>query len=139
MPSSHSLRALLTRPVLASVANYASLALLDIAAGALMSLVWSTLIMLSGLGLTPTPIGLWLSAYGCASALFQFAFFPRLVARFGPECGGVCRDLRPLRTCWLAGGGTTAVMWPLIALQLLSRSVSDMGRGFHVHLFHGAE
>ncbi|KAH9010556.1 hypothetical protein EDB84DRAFT_1583664 [Lactarius hengduanensis] len=34
-----------------------------------MSLVWSTPIVLSGLGLTPASIGLWLSAYGCASAL----------------------------------------------------------------------
>ncbi|KAH8986569.1 major facilitator superfamily domain-containing protein [Lactarius hatsudake] len=79
------LRALLTRPVLTSVANYASLALLDIAAGALMALVWSTPIALGGLGLTPASIGLWLSAYGCASALFQLAFFPRLVARFWPR------------------------------------------------------
>ncbi|KAH9046405.1 hypothetical protein EDB83DRAFT_1541740 [Lactarius deliciosus] len=56
-------QSLLTRPVLTSgsVANYASLALLNTAAGALMSLLWSTPIVLSGLSLT--------SAYGCASAL----------------------------------------------------------------------
>ncbi|KAH8986567.1 hypothetical protein EDB86DRAFT_2832672 [Lactarius hatsudake] len=34
-----------------------------------MSLLWSTPIVLSGLSLTLTPIGLWLSAYGYASVL----------------------------------------------------------------------
>ncbi|KAH9046406.1 hypothetical protein EDB83DRAFT_1541714 [Lactarius deliciosus] len=123
-----------------------------------MSLVWSTPIVLSGLGLTPATIGMWLSAYGCASAL-PVPFFPHLVTRFGPGRAGVLlrSTVRPLRMCWLA----TAVVWPLIALQLLLRSVSDMGfgmslrifltatffnlvvdiviRGFHVHLVHGAE
>ncbi|KAH8986565.1 hypothetical protein EDB86DRAFT_2779774, partial [Lactarius hatsudake] len=72
------LRAPLTRPVLTSIANYASLALLDIAAVALMPLVWSTPIALGGLSFTPASVDLSLSAYGCASALFQLAFFPRL-------------------------------------------------------------
>ncbi|KAH9167299.1 MFS general substrate transporter [Lactarius sanguifluus] len=132
------LRALLTRPVLTSVANYASLALLDIAALALMPLVWSTPIALGGLGLTPASIGLWLSVYGCASALFQLAFFPRLVARFVPGRVVVASTatfaafyiLFPFENALARRGAeVTAVVWPLIALQLLSRSITDMGFG----------
>ncbi|KAH9166541.1 major facilitator superfamily domain-containing protein [Lactarius sanguifluus] len=132
------LRALLTRPVLTSVANYASLALLDIAAVALMPLVWSTPIALGGLGLTPASIGLSLSAYGCASALFQLAFFPRLVAHFGPgrvvvtsiAAFAAFYILFPFENALARrGADVTAVVWPLIALQLLSRSVTDMGFG----------
>ncbi|KAH9164615.1 hypothetical protein EDB89DRAFT_2077867 [Lactarius sanguifluus] len=36
-------------------------------------------IELGGLGLTPVDIGLCMSAYGCVSAGFQLAFFPRVV------------------------------------------------------------
>ncbi|KAH9046408.1 MFS general substrate transporter [Lactarius deliciosus] len=132
------LRALLTRPVLTSVANYASLALLYIAAVALMPLVWSTPIALGGLGLTTASIGLSLSAYGCASALLQLAFFPRLVARFGPgrvvvtstAAFAVFYILFPFENALARrGADVAAVVWPLIALQLLSRSVTDMGFG----------
>ncbi|KAH8986511.1 hypothetical protein EDB86DRAFT_2241048 [Lactarius hatsudake] len=75
------LRSLLTRPVVISITNYWTLALLEIAASALIPLVWSTAIEL---GLTPADIGLWMSAYGCVSTVFQFAFFPCVIARFGP-------------------------------------------------------
>ncbi|KAH8981302.1 MFS general substrate transporter [Lactarius hatsudake] len=106
------LRALLTRPVLTSVANYASLALLDIAAGALMALVWSTPIALAS-------IGLWLSATAAFAATYILFPFENALARRGAE--------------------VTAVVWPLIALQLLSRSVTDTGfgaflRGVHISL-----
>lgn len=127
------LRALQMRPVLTSVANYTSLALLDIAAGALMPLVWSTPIALGGLGLAPASIDLWLSAYGCASALVQIAFFPRFVARFGPgrvvvtgaAAFAAIYVLFPFEDVL----ARAAVVWPLIALQLMSHSVSDMWFG----------
>ncbi|KAH9166545.1 hypothetical protein EDB89DRAFT_210264 [Lactarius sanguifluus] len=77
---------LLTRPALISVANYASLA--------------HPPITLGGLGLTPTFIGLWLSAYGCASALFQFAFFPASSSPARPHSPRSTSCSR-LRTCWL--------------------------------------
>ncbi|KAH9013716.1 MFS general substrate transporter [Lactarius hengduanensis] len=129
------LRSLLTRPVVISIANYGTLALLEIAALALMPLVWSTAIELGGLGLTPADIGLWMSASGCVSAMFQFAFFPRIVARFGPGrivvatvvAFGLLYALFPFENMLARGTGTVGVVWPLIMLQLVAISVSDMG------------
>ncbi|KAI9453846.1 MFS general substrate transporter [Lactarius psammicola] len=131
------LRSLLTRPVVISIANYGTLALLEIAASALIPLVWSTAIEFGGLGLTPASIGLWMSAYGCVSAVFQFAFFPRIVARFGPGrvvvatavSFGLLYALFPFENLLARGGSETAtvVVWPLIVLQLVLMSITDMG------------
>ncbi|KAH9164613.1 MFS general substrate transporter [Lactarius sanguifluus] len=129
------LRSLLTKPVVISIANYGTLALLDIAALALIPLVWSTAIELGGLGLTPADIGLWMSASGGVSAMFQFAFFPRVAARFGPGrvvvasavAFGLLYALFPFENMLARGTGTVSVVWPLIVLQLVARSVSDMG------------
>ena len=128
------LRSLLTRPVVISITNYGTLALLEVAASVLLPLVWSTAIDLGGLGLSPASIGLWMSAYGCVSAMSQFAFFPSVVARFGPgrvvfaSAGafGLIYVLFPFENM-LACGTEMAVVWPLIVLQLISMSVSDMG------------
>lgn len=79
------LRALLTRPVVVSVANYCVIALLDITAGTLIPLVWSTSIELGGLNMSPRSIGLWISGYGFMNGIFQFVALPRLVGRFGPR------------------------------------------------------
>jgi len=126
------LRSLLTRPVVVSIANYGTLALLEIAGSALIPLIWSTAIELGGLGFTPASIGLWMSAYGCVSAVFQFAFFPRTIARFGPGrivvattiAFGFLYTLFPFEN--LLARATVGV-WPLIVLQLVSLSVSVMG------------
>ncbi|KAH9046513.1 MFS general substrate transporter [Lactarius hengduanensis] len=129
------LRSLLTKPVVISIANYGTLALLEIAASALIPLIWSTAIELGGLGLTPADIGLWMSAYGCVSAVFQFAFFPRVVAHFGPGrvvvatvvAFGLLYALFPFENMLARGTGTASVVWPLIVLQLVAISVADMG------------
>lgn len=129
------LRSLLTRPVVVSIANYGTLALLEVAASALLPLVWSTSIELGGLGLNPASIGLCMSAYGCVSALFQFAFFPRVVACFGPgrvifasaAVFGLLYALFPLENMLARGTASMTAVWPLIVLQLVSMSISDMG------------
>jgi hypothetical protein len=51
------LRALLTRPVVVSVANCCVMGLLDIAAKTLMPLVWSTSVEFGGLNMSPASIG----------------------------------------------------------------------------------
>ncbi|KAH8989285.1 hypothetical protein EDB92DRAFT_2115372 [Lactarius akahatsu] len=76
-----------------------------------------------------------MSAYGCVSALFQLAFFPRLVARFGPGrvvvatavAFGVLYALFPFENMLARDSGTASAVWPLIVLQLVTISVSDMG------------
>ena len=128
---------LLTRPVLTSVANYAMLALLDMAALALIPLVWSTPIELGGLGMSPASIGLWISVYGSTSAVFQYALFPRVVARFGPRriittgfaSFSMTYVLFPLENICMrhtTNGDTRWTVWLLIVLQLLSISICDM-------------
>jgi MFS family permease len=132
------LLSVLTRPVLTSIANYATLALLDMAAVVLLPLVWSTPIELGGLGMGPASIGLWTSMYGIMSAVFQYALFPRVVARFGPRrviitgvsSFAITFILFPLENVVARRAtdkGTEVVaVWLLIMLQLLSIAISDM-------------
>ncbi|KAH8986558.1 hypothetical protein EDB86DRAFT_2246026 [Lactarius hatsudake] len=128
MPSSYRLQP--TRPVLA---NYASLALLDIATGALMSLPWSTPIVAqrtrpdSGAGVRLRERHLIVRVF----SMPRHTFLARGEATF-------CHGLRPLRMSWLAAARATAVVWPLIALQLLLHSVSDMGFGIFSPYFLAA-
>ncbi|KAH9081447.1 hypothetical protein EDB83DRAFT_545646 [Lactarius deliciosus] len=132
------LRSLWAKPVVISIVNYGTLALLDTAASALIPLTWSTAIELGGLGLTPASIGLWISVYGCVSAVFQFAFFPRVVAHFG--AGAVAFGMSyalfkfPSENMLARGSGMASVVWPLIVLQLVAISVTDMGLGVQIHV-----
>jgi hypothetical protein len=127
------LRYVLTRPVLISVANYASLALLGMVAFTLMPLIWSTPVEYGGLDMSPAPIGVWLSVFGCMNGIFQFAVFPRAVARFGPRwvfitCIGifvVIYAMFPFENLLRRTAGSP--VWLLILLQLTAFSISDMG------------
>jgi len=108
------LRYLLTRPVLVSVANYATLALLGMVSAALMPLIWSTSVEFGGLNLSPASIGLWLSVFGCINGLFQLTVFPRAVARFGP------------RSVFVAGIGVFALVYTMFPLEnLVLRRAAD--------------
>ena len=127
------LRALLTRPVLLSVSNYAMIALLDMAAIALIPLVWSTPVELGGLALSPASIGLWLSGYGCLNGVIQFTMFPRVVGRLGPgrviltsvAAYVIIYTMFPFQN--LAARARSATVWLLIVLQLASICITDMG------------
>ncbi|KAH9052774.1 MFS general substrate transporter [Lactarius vividus] len=79
------LRALLTRPVVVSVANYGMVGMLDITAGTLIPLVWSTSVEFGGLNMSPASIGSLIAGYGLMYGVFQFVAFPRIVRRFGPR------------------------------------------------------
>jgi MFS family permease len=78
-----ALRDLLTRPVVISVANYGLIGLLEMTAGILIPLVWSTPVEFGGLSMTPASIGLWMARYGFLNGVFQFVTFPHIVERFG--------------------------------------------------------
>ncbi|KAH8984553.1 MFS general substrate transporter [Lactarius hatsudake] len=79
------LRALLTRPVVVSVANYGMTGMLDMTAGTLIPLVWSTSVEFGGLSMNPASIGSWMAGYGLMNGVFQFIAFPRIVRHFGPR------------------------------------------------------
>ncbi|KAH9005454.1 MFS general substrate transporter [Lactarius hatsudake] len=132
------LRAVLTKPVIITIANYAMLALIDAMASAYIPLVWSTPVEYGGLNFSPASIGLWLSLYGVMDGIFQFIFFSHFVSRFGlrrvfvfslVSCA-VVYVLFPLENlAVVVGGGPNPVVWLLIFLQLLSFCIFDMGFG----------
>jgi hypothetical protein len=132
------LRAVLTKAVMISVLNYATLALLDIVALSLIPLIWSTSVEFGGLNFSPASIGLCISVYGFMSGVFQFIFFPRLVGRFGPRwvlfasiaAYAVVYTMFPLENLasrYAVGDGSSTTLWLLIFLQLWSLAVSEMG------------
>jgi hypothetical protein len=135
------LRALLTRPVMVSVANYCVIALLDITAGTLIPLVWSTSVEFGGLNMSPASIGLWISGYGFMNGIFQFTALPLLVGRFGPRrvfitsvlCHFPFYMMFPLANLALrhssSSHGPNLAVTLLIMLQLTASSISTMGLG----------
>lgn len=76
-------RRLLTFRVVISIANYMTLAFLDISVNALLPLFFHMPIAMGGLGLNPVRIGYIMAFYGAGTGTFQVLFFSRLVRRFG--------------------------------------------------------
>jgi len=131
------LRAVLTGPVLISIANYAMLILLATASVALFPLIWSTPIEFGGLNFSPASIGLLLSLYGCMDGIFQFAVSPHIFDRFGARYAfmasiAVCAVIYimfPLENLMLrhSVGGPNVVLWLLVLLQLSSCCMNKIG------------
>jgi MFS family permease len=131
-----SLRDLLTRPVVISIANYGLIGLLEMIAGVLIPLVWSTPVEFGGLSMSPASIGLWMAGYGLLNGIFQFVAFPHIVERFGPRCVFIVSisSFAPmylmlffenLTMRHIYGGASLTVL--LIILQLSSIAIADMG------------
>ncbi|KIM39372.1 hypothetical protein M413DRAFT_198239 [Hebeloma cylindrosporum] len=76
-------RALLTFPVVISIANYMALAFLNISVTALLPLFFHMPIPMGGLDLDPVIIGYIMGLYGAGTGAFQVLFFAKLVRRFG--------------------------------------------------------
>ncbi|KAG1860697.1 MFS general substrate transporter [Suillus subalutaceus] len=83
--SNMPVRSLLTPTIVIPIANYALLALLDIALMALLPLFFSTPTYLGGLGFTPSHIGLWMAMFAMADGIFQALFFAKIVNWIGPK------------------------------------------------------
>ena len=133
------LSALLTRPVVISVMNYCVIGLLDIIAGTLIPLVWSTSLELGGLSMTPASIGLWMGGYGFMNGIYQFVALPRFVRRFGPRRVFITSILCHIPFYMMfpfenlasrhSSGGLNLTAALLIMLQLSATSFSSMGLG----------
>ena len=142
------LRALLTRPVVISIANSAVISLLEIAARTLISLVWSTPVEFGGLSMSPAAIGLWIGAFGFMCGIFQFVAVPRLVRRFGPRHVSIICTTLFFPTYILfsfeilalrhSSHGQNLVLWLLISLQLSAISFAQMGFGMSPDTFYCA-
>ena len=130
-------RALLTGPVVWSVANYASLAFLEIAYRAVQPLFFSTPIELGGLGLPPSTIGLILGSFGIMDGIFQALFFAKFIDRWGPkrvfQVGMsmfiVLYPLFPAMNILARAGGMSCYVWGLVILQLAVLVIVDMSYG----------
>ncbi|KAG6906440.1 hypothetical protein DXG01_013923, partial [Tephrocybe rancida] len=77
------LRKLLVYPVLLSIANYMTLAFLDVANIALLPLFLSMPLDIGGLGFTPATIGYIMGTYGCFTGLLHAFTFAKIVRYFG--------------------------------------------------------
>lgn len=91
-----SLSELLTARRVLRIANYAVLAIFEMALWSLQPLFYSTAIEHGGLGFTPMQIGLWMACFGIANGLFQALYFAPLVDRLGPK-----RLLRIGHSCFI--------------------------------------
>ena len=128
------LRAVLTGPVVLSIANYFWLAFIDIALCALHPLFFATPIHLGGLGMSPATIGVCLGIFGLLDGTVQGVLFPEIVRRVG---------LRKLYlTCLLffiplfasfpvinyfaRGWGLSPAVWALVVFQLMINCVTEM-------------
>jgi hypothetical protein len=111
--------------------------LLDMTAGTLIPLVWSTSVEFGGLSMSPASIGLWMAGYGFLNGIFQFVAFPRIVGRFGPRrvfiasvlCFFPVYMMFPFENLALhhSSRGLNVAAALLIMLQLSVMSFSDMG------------
>jgi len=130
------LGALLTRPVVVSVANYGMIGLLEMTAVALIPLIWSTSVEYGGLGMSPPSIGSWMAGYGLINGAFQYVAFPRIVGRLGPQrvfiasvlCFFPVYFMFPFENLALrqANGRPGVLSGLLIVLQLSAMSCTDM-------------
>ena len=133
------LTALLTRPVLITIANYAVLSFLEASAITLIPLIWSTPVEFGGLNFSPASIGLWMSVSGCMDGIFQFGIFPRIVGHCGVRpvffssiaMAAVIFAMFPLENLVLrhSTGGPGATTGLLILLHFMSLSIHGMGFG----------
>ncbi|KAF8305055.1 MFS general substrate transporter [Clavulina sp. PMI_390] len=80
-----SMRELLTRPIIISILNYGSLALLDIAYFSIMTVFFAVPISSGGLGFPPSRIGIIFSAFGIVSGCVQIFLFPLVHDKFGAK------------------------------------------------------
>jgi len=139
------LRDLLTRDVLVASANYAFLALVDIAFRALQPVFMSTPVALGGLGLDPPVIGAVMSFFGILNGLFAVFFFSRLSDCFGVKglyligitAAVPCFSLFPVinhlaRNSIERSGGLGADVWIAVGLQVVTAVLFCMCYGTHV-------
>ncbi|KAF5327245.1 hypothetical protein D9619_004764 [Psilocybe cf. subviscida] len=82
-PAHVPLNGLMTLPIIISIANYVTLAFLNISVNALLSLFFHMPIELGGLNLHPVHIGYVMGLYAAGTGSFQMFFFAKLVKRYG--------------------------------------------------------
>ncbi|KAJ7473389.1 major facilitator superfamily domain-containing protein [Mycena latifolia] len=131
------IRELLTFPVILSISNYASLALLFICVASLLPLLLAMPPEIGGLGLPPAKIGLILSAYNASMAVFQALFSGKLIKRFGPSrvfvaATSMCLPIfafLPVMSMLAQRTDATFLIWALVSCVLFLGVLVDTGFG----------
>lgn len=122
----YPLRRLMTRQVLLSVINYATLSLVDITYRAMQPLFLSTPVSNGGLGLAPPAIGRILMYFGILNAIFQLTCFARIHALLGTKrlfiggllCGIPMFGLFPVTSALARAYGVGRIVYLSVALQV---------------------
>lgn len=131
------LRAILTEPVVLSIANYLWLSFLDIALRALQPLFFATPVHLGGLGMSPATIGLCLGILGPLDAAVQGLFFAKILRRLGLKrlfltslfCFIPLAMTFPVINHFAREWGLSPGVWAFIVLQFMINCVTDMSYG----------
>ena len=130
-------RAVLTKPVILSVANYLFLAFIDMALISLIPLFFATPLHLGGLGLSPPTIGLYLGIFGLVSGAAQGLFFSKVVKLFGLKnvflvclsCFIPLFALFPIISHFVLEQGRSPAVWALVAFLFLLNCASEFTFG----------
>jgi hypothetical protein len=120
------MRQILIYPVIISIANYASVAFLEIMLSALLPLFFAMPVEIGGLGFDPPTIGFILGAYGIAAGLFNVLCFVKIVRLFGVKwsfVGGVSLflpmfTLMPIINLCARTWGVGTLVWTLVLVEL---------------------
>ena len=132
-------RAVLTKPVILSIANYLFLSFIDMAVFTLQPVFLATPIHLGGLGLSPPAIGSYLGTFGLLCGAAQGLLFSKAVNFFGLKrlflvslsCFIPLFALFPIISYLVRECGRSPVVWTLVASQLLLTCITEFTFGEH--------
>ena len=137
------LRKLLTYPVVLSIANYVTLAFLNICALALLPLFLAMPLNIGGLNLSPSVIGYIIGSYGLTNVVFQVFCFSTIVRRWGERVVFIAAMsmfipiflMFPVINFFARGWGQSSFgVWLLLGFLVVLLTLMDMAFGMLVCL-----
>ncbi|KXN84876.1 hypothetical protein AN958_12006 [Leucoagaricus sp. SymC.cos] len=131
------LRKLLVYPVIISIANYVTVAFLNIMLNALLPLFFAMPVEIGGLNFSPPTIGYLWGGYGAATGIFNILFFAKILRRFGEKrvffvgmtAFTPCYMLMPIMSLCARNAGVGPLVWALVILELALMVLMDMSYG----------
>ena len=127
--------------VMIPVANYGTLALVEIGLFVLLPLFYSSPIEIGGLGLPPPIIGTFLATFGIVDGTVQALFAAKIIERIGAKtvfCSAVL-SFYPLIILFpimsvivIAQGKVGPIIWTLLAVQLIFMVLIDLAYSAYV-------
>ncbi|KIJ14300.1 Drug:H+ antiporter-1 family protein [Paxillus involutus ATCC 200175] len=124
-----------TYSVMIPIANYGTLALVEIGVLVLLPLFYSAPVEIGGLGFPPSTIGLFLAVFGVVDGLVQALFVAKIINKIGAKnlfCWAVLFyypliALFPIMSAVVIAHGKVGLMiWTLLILQLIFMVLMDM-------------